>query len=98
MSGEVCPGLCGVGGLNLYDPWGRYRMGLHARIFFLQPQLSTINPESKNSKDRVETTRCAIGSTLIALISGIYFHRGVNVRLARKIVAKFGVGGVAPDA
>ena len=85
----------GVGGLNLYDPRGRYRMGLHARIFFLRPKLSTINPESKNSKVRVKTTRYSSGWALNALISSIYFHRGVAARVFRKIVAKFGVGGSA---
>jgi hypothetical protein len=86
-------GPAGGRGLNHRDLSVRYRIGLHARIFFPQPQLSSINPEPKNSKVRVKTTGCSSGSALNALISGIYFHRGVNARPVRKIVAKFGVGG-----
>jgi hypothetical protein len=63
--------------------------------FFLRPKLSTINPESKKSKVRVKTTRYSSGWALNALISSIYFHRGVAARVFRKIVAKFGVGGSA---
>ena len=86
-------GPAGGRGLNHRDLSVRYRMRLHARIFFLQPQLLTIKSGIWNSKIRVKTTRYSSSSALNALISSIYFHRGAAARFARKIVAKFGVGG-----
>lgn len=84
----------GVGGLNLYDRRGPYRIGWHTRIFFPQRHVLIQSDEIKEIKKRMRVVGYAKACPAAAHKLGIYFlsaqRRAIGLG---KSAAKFRVGG-----